>query len=193
MIKYEDLLEKEVDWKVIKQVAKRGHLQYNEYSENKEWFLLSYYIAVINRLEEYECRSFASELALFLTGEMFLSGVELVYREERIDNHLQGVFEQLGLMYPKDSKEFWVTFKNYMLTFYKSGESWEFERSTYKLNVNLNENELALLNSISDKSYRGAVRKLLRKYELFAGANSTKGILIKECPRKEENKTRKIT
>ena len=138
--------------------------KYNFRTENN-YVLNFFYLGLKNGLSEYQAKSFASEMTLFLTGELVPTGTEFIYLEYKVDTHCQLIYEQLLQMYKVQSDEFWIRFRDYLLNFYKSVESWNFERGNFQLNMNLTDKELSLLKSLGCKSYRFAVRELLVNYD----------------------------
>lgn len=104
----------------------------------EHWCALGYYYAIKKGLKEYQARSFSTVLTAFLTNKVIHTGVEQVYNESNLDSFL---YEKYNLMSNKE-------FVEYLLLFYKSRESWRFERKMYSLNFRLNKEEWELLENV---------------------------------------------
>lgn len=107
----------------------------------EHWCALSYYYAKKEGLKEYQARSFATVLTAFLTNKVIHTGVEQVYKESDLDSFL---YDKYKLMEDK-------AFVEYLLLFYKSRESWKYERKMYNVNFRLNQKEWDLLESVPVK------------------------------------------
>lgn len=150
MLKYEDLLPEatneflEFQTKTLQENA--GKLDM-ENSEDK-WLAVTYIYGLNNQLKEYQARSFASELTLFLTNKIYNTDVGFVYREDWIDSHFYERFEKLNEKHENKNKEFWKEFIDYMLKFYKSSISWKYQRVSKYLQFRITDNEKAMFNEI---------------------------------------------
>lgn len=155
VIEYDDLVKvSDVD---LKKYCKL-HLKMDISNDNEKWLGLSYYYARnVGRLSDYKARSFASTLTTFITNEIIETGVELVYREDMIDSFL----------YPRFSDMEFKQFVKYMVQFYKSRESWQYERQIYSLNFRLTEYEVNLLESVPRRKKHDKFIRLIDEYDDF--------------------------
>ena len=129
MLKYDDLLKNKDNnylqskTKILQTKLSRP-LDLN--NPNDKWLAVTYVYAIRHKLREYQARSFASELTLFLTGQLYDTDVYLVYREAELDSHLFRVFDNIKKEH--NSKEAYLELIKYMLDFYQSDKSWKYER-----------------------------------------------------------------
>lgn len=158
------LLGEKPDFSKMQRMADKNKFEYPKSNVAGKCLLVFYYIGLKNNLAEYQARSFAGEMALFFTNELMPVGTEFIYKETKLDNHFQLFYYDLQKIYKFDSLDFWSSFQKYLLNFYKSNESWDFEQINYKVNLKLNRRELELLRSFH-KSYRYAIRELLLHYD----------------------------
>ena len=137
---YEDLIGVMTDEQILEKVENFREIDLSDKSH--KWLAVTYIYAIAKKLKEYQARSFASELTLFITGEMFDAGVSHIYREEWLDSHLCRKYKELLVEqgYVKDSS-FWTKFIGYMLDFYNSADSWHYERTTHQINIRLSDYE----------------------------------------------------
>ena len=119
--------------------------------ENDKWLAVSYVYALNKGLREYQARSFASELTLFLTKKLYDTDVYFVYREEELDAHFYKEHIALSQKYFSNDKEFYLQFIAYMIYFYKSEESWKYERVSKYLQFKVSSLEKEMYNSIPMK------------------------------------------
>lgn len=162
MFTYDDLI-KEDTTKVIN-FCKEYFVDLNFSEKENYWFALSYYYARDKGLAEFQSRSFASELTLFLTGKLHNSTVEHIYKEEMIDNHFFEKFEELIKKYPRQSKEFWIEFIEYMIYFYSSDLSLKYERAIKPIYLKLSDFELESFREIPMKKDIDKLNFLLNNY-----------------------------
>lgn len=139
MIEYEDLVK--LDDKTMQNKIKNFQkLDLSDYAD--KWLAVSYIYAINKGLADYQARSFASELTLFITNKIYNTDVEFVYREDWIDSHLYDKFEEIKSKHDNiKSKEFWNDFIDYMLHFYGSSMSWKYERVSKYLQFRITEYE----------------------------------------------------
>lgn len=114
-----------------------------------KWLAVTYVYARRNKLREYQARSFASELTLFLTGRLYDTDVYLVYREYELDSHLFRVFEKIKKQY--NGKEAYFELIKYMLDFYQSDKSWKYERVSKYLQFRCTKEEKQMYKDIPMK------------------------------------------
>ena len=159
-IRFEDFIAP-IDWEHIRKVAKRRRFNHME----NDWILLFWYIGIREKLADYQARSFASEMNLFLNGEIHFTDVEEIYNEFQLDSFLQLLFQEFAKIYDIESTDFWLRFKEMLLNFYRSSESWNYERCNYRVNLTLTADEVEKLDGLKMKSRRFAVRRLLQEYD----------------------------
>lgn len=104
-----------------------------------KWLLVTYTYAKNNGLAGYKARSFASELTLFLTGQIYHTAVELYYDEARLDSHLYKKFNEIGNIYK---------FINYLVDFYNGSDSWYYEHIRHYLQFKLTDKEKEMFYDI---------------------------------------------
>lgn len=132
---------------------------------DENWLASGYYYARQKGLRYYQAKSFASELTLFITGELVNTGVELIYKESLLDSHFCDVYNQFKSQYGDDSVEFWDKFIDYMINFYLSSDSWHYERKTKQFLLKLTENERVSLDKMDCKSLHDIIVFLLKNYD----------------------------
>lgn len=160
-IRFEDFTNAPIDWEHIRNIAKRRGFN----NMGNDWILLFWYIGIREKLTDYQARSFSSEMNLFLNGEIHFTEVEEIYNEFQLDSFLQVLYSEVAKIYDIESTDFWVHFKNLLLNFYRSSESWNYERCNYRVNLTLTADEVEKLDSLHMKSRRFAVRRLLQEYD----------------------------
>lgn len=92
-----------------------------------KWLAVAYVYAKQQGLKEYQCRSFASELTLFITNQLYMTDVDLIYREHSLDSFLNKKFIEMQKA-ADNEQELWFDFIKYLVGFYKSDYSWKYER-----------------------------------------------------------------
>lgn len=137
---YEDLIGVMTDEQIMNEVENFREIDLHD--TNHKWLAVTYIYAIGKGLKEYQARSFASELTLFITGEMFDAGVSHIFREEWLDSYLCRKYKELLVEQNYEKGElFWGMFISYMVGFYKSMESWHYERTTHQINIRLTDYE----------------------------------------------------
>ena len=166
MIQYEDLLPNVTNEYLAGQSKflqeHIGNLDME--NPNDRWLAVTYIYGLDNGLKEYQARSFASELTLFLTKQLYNTDVGLVYREDWIDSHFYAKFESLNKKYGNKSKEFWKEFIEYMITFYSTSLSWKYERVGKYLKFRINAAEKEMFEMIPKKKPKERFIYLLEYY-----------------------------
>lgn len=138
---YEDLVGFMTDEQITNQ-AKIWLEGFDITDSNQKWLACAYIYALNNGLKEYQARSFASELTLFLTGKMFNTDANLIYREDWLDSHLCRKYQEILDDCDGEKDDFfWARFIAYLRCFYSSPESWHYERTVHQLNVRLTDFE----------------------------------------------------
>lgn len=167
MITYEDLIDNTNNTFLKKhtnhlQISNR-HLDLNNPIE--KWLAITYVYARFKGLEDYKARSFASELTLFITGEMFDTEVSLIYREEWLDSHIYSIFEKLLSKHNGQNKEFWLEFIDYLIKFYKSSDSWKYERVSKFLQIRVTNEEKLIFDLIPQNKPKQKFIYLLKFFD----------------------------
>ena len=141
---FEDLIGFKTDKELEKQAItlKDYGIPINLDNEVDKWIVCSYTYALDNGLKDYQARSFASELTLLKTGSIVNTDVNLIYREDWLDSFLCDKFKEI-LKQNNNEKDdtFWNSFLNFLLRFYKSSQSWHYERVKHQVNVKLSQKE----------------------------------------------------
>ena len=150
MLEYEDLLENINDdyFKKQTKILEQNTGRLNLYDPNDKWIAVTYTFAKKNGLKEYQARSFASELTLFLTEKIYDTNVNLVYREDWLDSYLYTKFEEISKNYEFLDKTFWITFIEYLLEFYSTSASWKYERVSKFLQFRVTKEEKEIFDEI---------------------------------------------
>ena len=141
MLKYEELLKDTKEETLTKNKRELEPLtkKLDLNNPDDKWLLVTYTYAKNNGLTGYKARSFASELTLFLTGQIYNTAVELYYDEARLDSHLYKKFNEIGNIYK---------FINYLVDFYNGSESWYYEHIRKYLQFRLTEEEKQMFYDI---------------------------------------------
>lgn len=161
LIKYINLTNEEIQEKV-----KGWRDDLNLTDESQRWLAYSYIYAKENDLKEYQARSFASELTLFITGEMIQTDVDLIYREDWIDSHFYEKYQEILIgCNGKQDDMFWGKFISYMMGFYTSPISWHYERVTHQINIKLSEYEYEMFMKVPAKKNIDKFIYLLQSYD----------------------------
>ena len=153
MILYEDLVKDhsigylKERTKVLQSKLKK-ELDLN--NPNDKWLAVSYVYAINNKLAEYQARSFASELTLFITGELYDTDVYLVYREYELDSYLFKKFEEIQRN-SLNRRDTFLKLIKYMLDFYSSKDSWKYERVSKYLQFRCTKEEKEMYKDIPYK------------------------------------------
>ena len=139
---------------------------------NQKWLAVSYIYACNNGLKDYQAKSFASVFTLFVTGEMFPSEVEHIYREDWLDAYLLKKFDEI-LEDCDDEKDdlFWARFKGFIIAFYKSDYCLHFERVRHQLNVRLSDEEYEMFQSVPAEKNIDKFIFLLREFDKGEGTD----------------------
>lgn len=150
MIRYEDLLPNVADGYLQFQTKRlqenTGKLDMK--NQEDKWLAVTYIYALNNQLKEYQARSFASELTLFITNKIYNTDVSFAYREDWIDSYFYDKFQELEKKHKTKNKEFWNEFIDFMIQFYKSNQSWKYERVSKYLQFRITEKERGMFNLI---------------------------------------------
>jgi hypothetical protein len=154
-----------VEKQTVANFCKKEFRQLDLNNPIENWLATAYYYARHNNLTDYQARSFASELTLFITGKMINTDVELIYKESLIDNHFYKIFGVFKTRYGEDSTVLWDKFIEYMINFYSSKESWRYERKTKPFLLKLTENETKLLDEMNFKTLHDIIVFLLENYD----------------------------
>lgn len=141
MLKYEELLKDTKKETITKNKRELEPLtkKLDLNNPDDKWLLVTYTYAKNNGLTGYKARSFASELTLFLTGQIYNTAVELYYDEARLDSHLFRKFNEIRNI---------RGFIDYLLHFYKSDESWYYEHIKHYLQFRLTSKEREMFYNI---------------------------------------------
>jgi hypothetical protein len=150
MIRHEDLLPEATD-KYLQLQTKLlqdsiGKLDMK--NQEDKWIAVTYIYGLNNGLKEYQARSFASELTLFLTNKIYNTDVSFAYREDWIDSLFYNKFQELEEEHKAKDKDFWQEFIGFMIGFYKSNQSWKYERVSKYLQFRITEEERAMFDLI---------------------------------------------
>ena len=115
----------------------------------ERWLGVSYLYGLNKGMTDYEARSFSSELTLFLTGKLYNTGVELIYKEDWLDSHIYNIFTSKFSEHNlcKDN-EFWTDFIDYLEDFYVTDKICYYERVKHQINIKLTEYEYAMFMNI---------------------------------------------
>ncbi|MBQ6350373.1 MAG: hypothetical protein IJI42_05530 [Methanobrevibacter sp.] len=158
MLKYEELLKDTKEETLTKNKRELEQyttlLDWNDIDDN--WLLVTYTYAKNNGLTGYKARSFASELTLFLTGQIYNTAVELYYDEARLDSHLYKKFNEIGNIYK---------FINYLVDFYNGSESWYYEHIRKYLQFRLTEEEKEMFYNIPISKPKQKFLHLLKNFD----------------------------
>lgn len=166
MIKYEDLIQN-TDNEYLQEQTKVMQTKLERpldmESEDDKWLAVTYLYALDNQLLEYQARSFASELTLFITGKLYDTDVYYVYREDWLDSYLFKRFNEMQKQYAKE--EFWQSFIDYMIDFYQSKEIWKYERVSKYLHFRCSTKEREMFDSIPSQKPKQRFFYLLENYD----------------------------
>lgn len=157
MLNYENLIN---DRNKIKK-AKRELEQYTKRNLNLEnaddkWLATTYAYAKEQGLRDYKARSFASELTLLLTGQVYDVEVNLYYDEARLDSHLYKKFNEIKSI---------DKFINYLVDFYNGSESWYYEHIRNYLQFRLTEEEKKMFYNIPISKPKQKFIYLLKSFD----------------------------
>ena len=166
MLKYEDLLPNATnEFLVLHTKSLQENVgKLDMKNSGDKWLAVTYIYGLNNQLKDYQARSFASELTLFLTNKIYNTDVGFVYREDWIDSYFYERFEKLNEKYENRDKVFWKEFIDYMLKFYKSNFSWKYQRVSKYLQFRITETEKAMFNEIPKSKPKEKFTYLLEYY-----------------------------
>lgn len=150
MLEYEDLLPEASNQYLNSQtkILQENVGKLDMGNQGDKWLAVNYIYGLNNGLKDYQARSFASELTLFLTGKIYSTDVGFVYREDWLDSYFYEEFEKISRKYPEKNKGFWNEFIQFLLGFYKSSLSWHYERVSKYLQFRINESEREMFDMI---------------------------------------------
>ena len=167
MLKYEDLLENinEEYFKKQTKILEQNTGSLDLYDPNDKWIAVTYTFAKKKGLKEYQARSFASELTLFLTDKIYDTNVNLVYREDWLDSYLYNKFDEIKEHYEILDKNFWLEFIDYLLGFYSSSASWKYERVSKFLQFRVTKKEKEIFDKIPKPKPKQKFLYLLENFD----------------------------
>lgn len=115
----------------------------------------SYYYARSRKLKDYQARSFASELTALITKKLYDTGVGLIYNEPRLDSYLSKQY---------DKSEDLGEFVESMIQFYRSMESWKYERVGKYMQFKVSDVEKEMFRSLPAPKQIDRFNWLLKHY-----------------------------
>ena len=151
MIKYETLIGDKTNEYIDKKTKlfqTRVSQKLDINNPNDKWVLVAYLYAKKRKLKEYQARSFASELTLLITGELYDTDCSLYYREDWIDSHITRKFKEISAEYGADTPLMWNKIIEYMVQFYKTRLSWKYERVSKELKFRITRNEREMFDLV---------------------------------------------
>ena len=167
-MKYEDLIGFMTDAQLEKEAENLQQLgiTIDLSDETDKWLVSAYIYALNNHLKDYQARSFASEFTLLKTGSIRNCNVDIYYREDWLDSFLCDKFREIldDCDGEKDDL-FWARFLGFMSAFYRSTESWHYERVKHQVNVKLSREEYELFLSVEGEKKIDKFTTLLKQYD----------------------------
>ena len=150
-MKYEDLIgfasEKELE-KEARALRMFG-IETDLSDEVDRWLICSYIYALNNQLKDYQARSFASEFTLLKTGSIKNCNVDMFYREDWLDSYLCDKYKEILAECDGEKDDlFWARVLGFMSAFYRSSQSWHYERVKHQVNVKLSKQEYEMFMSV---------------------------------------------
>ena len=161
---YEDLIGVMTDEQIQNQMIWFDNFKIQ--NTNQKWLACAYIYAKNNKLKEYQARSFASELTLFLTGEMFNTDSDIIYKEDWLDSHLCKKYKEiLADMDNEKDDLFWARFIAYLRCFYAHPLSWKYERVTHQINIKVSDYEYEKFIEVDEEKNIDKFIKILTSYD----------------------------
>lgn len=173
-MKYEDLIgftsEKEIE-KEARALRMFG-IETDLSDEVDRWLICSYIYALNNQLKDYQARSFASEFTLLKTGSIRNCNVDIFYREDWLDSYLCDKYKEILAECDSEKDDlFWARLLGFMTAFYKSTESWHYERVKHQVNVKMSKQEYDLFLSVEGEKKIDKFTTLLTSFDKDAGTD----------------------
>ena len=166
-MKFEDLTDGITDEELEKQAItlKDYGIPINLNDEIDKWIVCSYAYAINKGLKDYQARSFASEFTLMKTGSIKQTDTNLIYREDWLDSFICDRFKEI-LKDNNDEKDdiFWNNFLSFLTGFYRSSQSWHYERTKHQVNVKLSQQEYDMFLSVDGKKNIDKFITLLKNF-----------------------------
>lgn len=119
-------------------------------SDDVDRWLVSAYIYALNQgLKDYQARSFASEFTLLKTGSIRNCNVDMFYREDWLDSYLCDKYKEILAECGGEKDDlFWARVLGFMSAFYRSSQSWHYERVKHQVNVKLSKEEYEMFMQV---------------------------------------------
>ena len=134
--------------------------------EVDRWLVSAYTYALNQGLKDYQARSFASEFTLLKTGSIRNCNVDIFYREDWLDSYLCNKFKEMLADCDGEKDDlFWARFIGFLSAFYRSTESWHYERVKHQVNVKLSREEYDLFLSVEGEKKIDKFVTLLTRYD----------------------------
>lgn len=135
-------------------------------SDDVDRWLVSAYIYALNQgLKDYQARSFASEFTLLKTGSIRNCNVDMFYREDWLDSYLCDKYKQILAECDGEKDDlFWARILGFMSAFYRSSQSWHYERVKHQVNVKLSKEEYGMFMQVEGEKKIDKFHTLLTSF-----------------------------
>lgn len=134
-------------------------------NEVDRWLVSAYVYALNQGLKDYQARSFASEFTLLKTGSIKNCNVDIFYREDWLDSYLCNKYKEILAECDGEKDDlFWARILGFMSAFYRSSQSWHFERVKHQVNVKMSEQEYEMFMRVEGEKKIDKFNTLLTSF-----------------------------
>jgi hypothetical protein len=134
-------------------------------NEVDRWLVSAYVYALNQGLKDYQARSFASEFTLLKTGSIKNCNVDMFYREDWLDSYLCDKYKEILADCGGEKDDLlWARVLGFMSAFYRSSQSWHYERVKHQVNVKLSKREYEMFMSVEGDKKIDKFHRLLTSF-----------------------------